>query len=182
MPKTSQKAHPFMSLVPSPAMNPLMPIWNELPWRCVWQHLFGSSGVLILLIWCPKLVVINDQMRRQLLNGWMTRLQHVVLMLWLQLLYLQISSSGVKLKNFKDASLATSHSIYHVLAALQPDSVDWSLVTEGNTGNCSQCGLDMSELFYRWGKEEQCRVRDQRGSQDWMHHFHTPRRYCWSPT
>jgi len=45
----------------------------------------------------------------------------------------KISSSGVKLKNFKDASLATSHSIYHVLAALQPDSVDWSLVTEGNT-------------------------------------------------
>jgi len=45
----------------------------------------------------------------------------------------KISASGVKLKNFKDPSLATSHSIYHVLTALQPDSVDWSLVTDGTT-------------------------------------------------
>jgi len=44
-----------------------------------------------------------------------------------------IEKSGVKANSFKDKSLATSHAFLHLLTALQPDSVDWSMVTDGTT-------------------------------------------------
>lgn len=39
----------------------------------------------------------------------------------------------MKASSFKDKSLATSHAFLHLLTALQPDSVDWSMVTDGTT-------------------------------------------------